>query len=113
MRGTQFEHELIFLAEVDLLNVLTLREVPEMQLASVLFAEQQIGYEAVFEGGGQAPFARDHGVVAEMPPAVVRELLRAAFHFPAAKWIEALRIEHHHAAGRVAFCVAERRDIIV
>ena len=111
VRGAQLEHELVLLAEVDLLQVLALGQVPEMQLAAVFAAEQDFRDEAVLERVGRAPFAGDHGVVAEMPPGVIGELLRPAIDLPAAERLEALVVHHEDAARRLAVLVAERGHV--
>src|SRR5262249_16986158 len=81
-RGPQLEHELVLIAEIDGLQVLAAVQIPEMQLPAVFGAEQNLGDEALLERIRRAPLARHHGVVAEMPPGVIGELLRAAIHFP-------------------------------
>src|ERR1700732_3233519 len=86
-------------------------EVPEVQPAAVLAPEQDLGNEAVLDRIGRAPFARHHGVVAEVPPAVIGELLRAALDLPAAERIERLVVHDENAARRLAVLVAERRDV--
>src|SRR5439155_12256029 len=108
MRRAQFENQLMLLAEIDLLQVLSLVEIPEMQLMAVFAAEQEFGDEAVLEHVGRAPFAGHDRVVAEMPPHVVGEMLRAAIDLPAAKHLEALVIHHEDAAGPLPLLIAER-----
>ena len=111
MRGPQLEDELMLLAEVDLLQVLALVQIPEVQLAAVFGAEQDFRHEPVLERVGRAPFAGDHRVVAEMPPGVIGELLRPAVDLPAAERLEGLVVHEKNAAGRLALGVAERRDV--
>ena len=111
MRRAQLEDELILGAEVDLLHVLPLRQIPEVQPPAVLAAEQEIGNEAVLEHVGGAPFARDRDVVAEVPEHVVREILRSAIDFPAPEHVERLVIHHEDAARTLALGVAERADV--
>ena len=111
VRGAQLEHQLVLLAEVDLLQVLALGEIPEVQPPAVFAAEQHLRHEPVLEGVGRAPFAGHHGVVAEMPPGVIGELLRPAIDLPAAERLEALVIHDEDAARRLAVLVAERRHI--
>ena len=41
VRRAQFEDQLVLFAEIDLLHMAALVEVPEMQFAAVLAAEQQ------------------------------------------------------------------------
>ena len=111
MRRAQFENELVFFAEVDLLQVLALVQVPEVQPASILAAEQHLRNEAVLERVRRSPFARHHGVVAEMPPEIIGKLLRSAIHLPLAKHVEAVGIEQEYAPGRLALGVSERIHI--
>ena len=82
-----------------------------MQLVAVFPAEQQLGHDAVLDHVRRAPLAGDQRVVAEMPPEIVGEVLRAAVDLPAAEHIEALVVEHEDAAGSVAVRRAERADI--
>ena len=74
-------------------------------------AEQHLGHEAVLERVGRAPLAGDHGVVAEVPPEVVGQLLRPAVDLPAAEHVEALVVDQEDAARRLALGVAERADV--
>ncbi len=111
MCRAQFEHQLVLFAEVDLLLVLALVEVPEVQPASIFAAEQDLRDEPVLERIGGSPFARHHGVVTEMPPEIIGQLLGTAVHLPLAENIEALGIEQEDAAGRLALGVAERVHI--
>ena len=85
VRRPQLEHQLILVAEVDGLQMLARVQIPEVQPAAVFGAEQHLGNQAVLEGIGRAPLAGHHGVVTEMPPGVIGELLRAAIHLPAGR----------------------------
>ena len=78
---------------------------------AVFAAQQHLRHEAVLDHVGRAPFAGDHGVVAEVPPEVVGELLRPTVDLPAAEHVEALVIDQENAARRLALGVAERLDI--
>src|SRR5215831_15912235 len=111
VRGPELEHELVFFAEIDLLQVRALGEIPEMQASAVFAAEQNFRNEAVLERVGGAPFAGDHRVVAEVPPGVITELLRSAVDLPAAEGLETLVIHDEYAARRLAILVSEGRDI--
>src|SRR5207302_315520 len=111
MRGPQLENELVFLAEIDRLLMPALGQIPEMQAPAILAAQQYLRDQAVLERVRRAPFARDHGVIAKMPPRVVGKLLRSAIHLPAAERLEALVVHHENAAGRLAVFVAECRHI--
>jgi hypothetical protein len=111
VRRAQFEHQLVLLAEIDLLHVLALVQVPEMQPAAVFRAEQHLGHQTVLEGVGRAPLAGDHGVVAEMPPEIIGEFLGPAVQLPLAEHVEAVVIEQEDAAGPVALGIGEGVDI--
>src|SRR5437763_16272231 len=91
--------------------MLALGEIPEMQAAAVFAAEQDFRHEAVLERVGRAPFARHHRVVAEMPPHIVAEILRAAIDLPLPERLEAFVVHDENAAGSFSLAVAERRDI--
>src|SRR5262245_64637778 len=111
VRLIPLEHQLILLAEIDLLQVLALGQVPEVQAPAVFAAEQDLGNEAVFNGVGSPPFAGDHGVVAEMPPGVIGELLRPAIDLPAPERLEAFVVHDKDAARTLALGAAGRRDL--
>src|SRR5690349_3078492 len=101
----------MFLAEIDLLQVPALLQIPEMETPAILRPEQDLRHETVLEGVGCAPLAGDQRVVTEMPPAVIGKLLRAPVDLPAAEGLEGLVIHDEDAAGRLAFRVAESRNI--
>ena len=82
-----------------------------MQAPAVLGAEDLLGDQPVLDHVGRAPLAGDHGIVAEMPPEVVGEVLRPAVDLPAAEHLEGLVIHQEHAARALALGVAERADI--
>ena len=108
VRRPQLEHHLVLGAEVDLLQVRALLEVPDVELVAVLVAEQQLADEAVLDHVRRAPLAGDDRVVVEVPPEVVGELLRAAVVLPGALDREVVVVEQEDAAGAVAVGVAER-----
>ena len=111
VRRAQLEHQLVLVAEVDLLQVLALRHVPEMQPAAVLGAQDLLRDQPVLDHVGRAPLAGHHRVVAEVPPHVVGEVLRAAVDLPAAEHVEGLVVHHEDAARALALGVAERADV--
>jgi hypothetical protein len=111
VRRAQLEHHLVFRAEVDLLHVPAALEIPDVQPVAVLVTEQQLAHEPVLDHLRRAPLARDDGVVVEVPPEVVRELLRPAVVLPLALDREVVVVEQEDAAGTAALRVAERRDV--
>ena len=102
MSGPQFEDHLVFFAEINRLNVTAAAQVPNVQIMAIFAVEEFVGLQAVLDHIGSAPFAGDHGIMAEMPPEIVGQTLGAAIHFPLAKHIKALVIEQKHAARTIA-----------
>jgi hypothetical protein len=94
-------------AEVELLHVPPPLHVPDVQPVAVLVAEQELRVHARLDHVRRAPLAGDHAVVAEVPPEVVGELLRAAVALPCALDLERVVVEDEDAAGTVAIRVAE------
>src|SRR3984893_15338292 len=108
---TNLGHELVFVTDVDGLLMLASVQVPEVQLTTVLCAQKNFGNESVFESVRRAPFAGDECIVAEVPPRIIGELLWAAVDLPAPEDVKAFVIHQEDAAGRLAFRVAEGRNI--
>jgi hypothetical protein len=111
MGRVQFENELVLFAEVDLLEMLALGEIPEVQATAIFAAEQNLGYQAILERVRRAPFAGHHRVVAEVPPGIVAELLRPTIDLPASERLEALVVHHENTTGCLAVLVAECGDV--
>ena len=111
MGRAQLEHELMVAAQIDFLQVLALVQVPEVQPASVLAAEQDFGNQTVLEGIRCSPLAGHHRVVAEVPPEIIGQFLGTAIDLPFAEDVEAFGIEQENPAGRLAFGVAESIDV--
>src|SRR5262245_65644451 len=85
-------------------------QIPEVQPPAILGAEQDFRNQAVLESIRCAPLARHQGVVTEMPPRIISEVLRAAVDLPLAAHVEGLVIHHEHAARALALAVAQRRN---
>jgi hypothetical protein len=98
-------------AEVDRLLVAALAQVPDVELVAILAAEQQLRDDAALDHVRQAPLARQQLVVADVPPHVVGELLRAAVDLPLAERIERVVVEQEDAAGALAVGRAQRRHV--
>ncbi len=111
MSRTQFEDELVFRSKVDFLQMLAAREVPEMQATAISGAQQDLRNQPILEGIWRTPFARHEGVVAEMPPAIVGELLWAALNFPPPKRLETLLIQQKDPTRRATVGAAESRHV--
>lgn len=80
-------------------------------LRVALGAEQDLGDQPVLERVGRSPFAGEEGVMAEMPPRIVGEVLRPAIHFPLAAHVEGLVVHQEDAAKTLALAIAEGSDV--
>ena len=101
MSGTKLEHHLVGVAEVDALGQLALGHAPEVQVVAELSAQQILGIQPVLDHRRRGPLRRDHGVVAQMPPHVVGEVLRSAVLLPRTDHLERVVVEQRDAAGTV------------
>ncbi len=81
-------------AEVDALDVASLGQVPEVQGVAVLVVQQLFRNDPVLDHGGSAPLAGDQGVLVEVPPGVVGQVLRPPIGFPGAHHVERVVVEH-------------------
>ena len=108
MGGAQLEDHLVLGAEVDRLLVAAAAQVPDVQVVAVLVGEQQLGLDAALDHVRRAPLAGEQRVVADVPPDVVGQVLRAAVDLPAPARAEVVVVEQEHAARAVARRVAER-----
>jgi hypothetical protein len=111
VRGPQLEDHLLLGAEIELLQMPPAAQVPHVQAAAVLSAEQKLGIDSLLHHVGRAPRARDHRVEAKVPPHVVRQLLRSAVELPSTEHVERLRVENEGAARTIAVRRAERAEI--
>ena len=68
---TELEYQLVLGAEIDLLHMLALVEIPEMELAAIAAVEKDLRHETVLERVGGSPFAGDERVLAQMPPGII------------------------------------------
>src|ERR1700761_1099973 len=80
----------------------SLVKVPDMNLVAILAGQQQLRIGTVLDHVRRAPFRGDHGVVSEVPPEVVGELLRAAILFPGPLQFESVRVHQENATGAVS-----------
>src|SRR4051812_48589546 len=101
----------MLLAQIEGLHMAPLLQVPEVQLVAVLTVEEQLGLHPALDHLWRAPLAADQRVVAEMPPEVVVQVLRAAVDLPPAEDVEGVVIEHEDAAGTAAVGGPESADV--
>src|SRR2546423_10803130 len=81
-------------------------QIPDVQGVAVLPSEQQLRIDAAAHHARRSPLAGDHDVVAEMPPEIVGEILRAPIQLPAPARLESLMVEDEDATGAVAILSA-------
>ncbi|MFN8464739.1 MAG: hypothetical protein U0X20_04275 [Caldilineaceae bacterium] len=94
MRGPQFEHHLVLLAQVNCLHIFALAQVPEVQPVAVAPVDRLLQLEAVRKLVRLAPLAGGHDVLREVPPEVVAQFLAAAVDFPCPQHVEVEVVEH-------------------
>src|SRR2546422_8330511 len=111
MRRPQLEYHLLLRAEIDHLAVATLGQVPDVQLRTVTALQQDVRVDAVLDHLRRAPLAGDHRVVAEVPPEVVGEILRAAVELPATPNLEGVVVDDEDATWAVTGGGAEGADV--
>src|SRR3712207_4262528 len=73
-------------------------QVPDVQPATIPALQEYLGVEPAFDHVRRAPLAGDHGVVAQVPPEIVGEVLRTALDLPAPKGLKALVIHDEDTA---------------
>src|SRR5215831_7811736 len=82
-----------------------------MEPSAIPRAEQDFGDQSVFERVRGAPFAGDQGIVAEVPPGIVGEVLLPAVDLPLAAYVERLVIHQEYSTRTLALAVSQGRDI--
>ena len=112
VRRAQLQRHLVLVAQVDGLQVPAPAQVPEMQCVPVLPAQQQLTDHAVLDHRRGAPLAGHHGVVSEVPPHVVGEVLRPTVDLPRTEHVERGVVEQRHPTRTVLpVAAAERGDV--
>ena len=101
MRRAQLEHHLVVSPQVHPLDVLARGKIPEVQRMAVLVGQQQLRVDPVLDHGGGAPLAGDQRVLLEVPPRVIRQVLRPAVVLPGPQHVEGGMVEQRDPAGPV------------
>src|SRR3712207_1356124 len=86
-------------------------QVPDVQLVTVAALHECIGVEPPFDHVRRAPLAGDHGVVAQVPPEVVGEVLWTALDFPASQGLKALVIHDEDATRAIPIGGTKRTHV--
>src|ERR1700674_1132078 len=111
VRRTQLEHHLLFGAKIDLLLVSPLGQIPDVELVPIAAGEQDLRVYAALDHVRRAPLARDGGVVTEVPPEVVRELLGTAIQLPATLDREVVVVDDEDPARTISVGSAKSADV--
>src|SRR5260370_21384749 len=111
VRGPQLERDLMLLAHFGRLLVAPAAQVPDVEPMAVLAGDDLVDAEPVLEHVGRAPLAGDRDVVAEVPPEVVGEKLRAAVDLPLAEYVEAIVVKQKNSAWAAACARAHRAHV--
>src|SRR5580698_1607311 len=81
-----------------------------MQRMTVAALHQNFGIEPGLDHVGRAPLACYQGVMSQMPPEVVGEILGPALDLPLSQNLEAVRIQNEDASGTFTIGSAECAD---
>src|SRR5829696_10070252 len=86
-------------------------QIPDMKLMTIAALQEYLGVEPTFDHVRRAPLAGDHGVVTQMPPEVVGEVLRPPLDFPAPQGIKAFVVHDEDAARAISIGGTESTHI--
>ncbi|GBD18865.1 hypothetical protein HRbin27_01365 [bacterium HR27] len=98
-------------ADIECLKPATPVQVPNMNTVTVFPGQEFLSEYAVFDHPRCAPLARDHRVVAEVPPEVVVEILVATIDLPPSEHLERVMVEDENATGAFSFRSPECRNV--
>ncbi len=101
VRGPELEHHLVLVADVELLHVLAVLQVPHVHGVAVLAAEELLGDDAALEHRRRRPLARDERALVQVPTEVVLVALRAGLVLRRAERLERLAVEPEQPARLV------------
>src|SRR5919202_98743 len=86
-------------------------QVPDVQLVTIAALQEYLGVEPALDHIRRAPLAGDHGVVAQVPPEVIGEVLRSPLYLPGPQRIEALVIHDEDASRPLPIGGTERAHV--
>ena len=78
--------------------VLPFTQIPDVQSAAVSAGEQMVRLQAGLDLIRYAPLACDQGVMAQMPPEIIGQLLRTAVDFPTPQDVELIMVQQKDPA---------------
>src|SRR5918994_705250 len=102
---------MILTAQIQGLKMTPTAQVPDMKLMTIAALQEYLGVEPALDHVWRAPLAGDHGVVAQVPPEVVGEVLRSPIDFPAPQGIKAFVIHHEDTARAISIGGTKRAHI--
>src|SRR4029434_10950704 len=111
MGRPHFQHHLVLLPEVEGVDDLAAAQVPYMHPMAIFGLHQQIRLQTVFDHLRGAPFRADEGVMEQVPPEVVAQVLVTSIDIPFPKHVKAKVIEQENATRSVARWGPERADV--
>ena len=100
MGRAQFQHHLILLAQIHLLQVAAAAQVPEVYLMAVVAVDDMLQGGAVLEHIRRTPFAGNGHIQPHVPPEIVGHSLRPPIQFPAAQRLKGVVVNPQNAAGQ-------------
>src|SRR5215218_2517506 len=95
------QDHLMLVAEVDPLGQGALAQAPEVEVVAEPPPEQVFWVQAVLDHRGGGPLGGDHGVVVQVPPDVLGEVLLAPVVLPGADDVEGVVVQQGDPAGAV------------
>src|SRR5579884_3381303 len=111
MRRPQLQGKLVLRAYIQFLEMAPSAQVPDVKRVAIAAFHEDFRDKTVFDRVGRSPFARDHGVVAQVPPEIIREVLRATIQFPLSEHLKGLGIHHEDSSRALAAGRTERAHV--
>src|SRR5580658_2290862 len=108
---TKLESHLVLGAQIQCLKVTTLLQIPHMQRVPVAALQKNLRIHAGFHHVWRSPLAGNHGVLAQMPPEIVSEILRPTVDFPFPQNLKAVRIHDENSARSLSRSGAKRAAV--
>ena len=102
MGWPQFEHHLVIVPQVKLLQMRAAAQIPHMNGVPKTAVDHVCEVQAIFEQLRRPPLAGNGDIVSEMPPEVIPQNLRATINFPAAQNLEVVMVQDKHPAWSAA-----------
>src|SRR5262245_65859285 len=102
MGWPQFEHHLVLVPQVKLLQMHAATQVPYMNGVPKTAVDHVCEVQAILEQLRWPPLAGNGHIVPEMPPEVIPQTLRATINLPAAQNLDGVMVQDTHSAWSAA-----------